>query len=71
MDKGEMDAEPEVTMDKRRLHTEAMEWEEESESRSVPGKKEKQREVVLNKVKGVPGDAFFEASDNSEQSDDG
>jgi hypothetical protein len=72
MEKSEMDTEPEVTMDKRRPQREAMEWEEESEPRPDAGKKGKEK-VATSKLKGVPDDAFFEASDDDQdsQSDDG
>jgi hypothetical protein len=64
MEKGEMDAEPEVTKDNPQ--GEAMEWQEESEPRSRVEKEGKQEEVVASKLKGVPGDAFFEASESDD-----
>lgn len=72
MERGEMDAEPEMTMDKSRPSTEAMELEGESEPRFRAGKG-KQKAVVASGRKGVPGDAFFEASDGEDQgqNDDG
>ncbi|KAF8499355.1 hypothetical protein JB92DRAFT_2743813 [Gautieria morchelliformis] len=73
MEKGKMDAEPEVTMDKRRSQEEAMEWQEASEPPAGVERKGKRKEVVASKLKGVPGDAFFEASESDDQgqSDDG
>lgn len=67
MERGEMDAEPEMTMDKRRPSMEAMQWEEKSEPRPCAGKKGKQKEVLMSMRKGIPDDAFFEAFDGEEQ----
>ncbi|KAF8588829.1 hypothetical protein K439DRAFT_1405640 [Ramaria rubella] len=67
METGEMDAEPEVTMDKRRLQSNAMDWEDEPESHPHSEKTGKQF-----RQKGVPGDTFFEDdSDDQHQSDGG
>lgn len=62
MEKGEMDSEPEVMMEKRLPQKEGMEWDEESEPRGERGK----QKVATSKSKGVPGDAFFEASDSDQ-----
>jgi hypothetical protein len=65
MEKGEMVAEPEETMDTGGMQGESMDWEEEQpeEPQARSGTKGKTKEVGPSKAKGVPGDAFFEASD--------
>jgi len=65
MEKGQMHAEPEETIDKAAMHSDTMEWEEAQDIRPSLG--EKRKEVVGPKrAKGVPGDTFFEASDESD-----
>lgn len=69
MENGELDQEPELSMDNRRDGDgNAMELDEQSQ----PSKKRilSQEKLPCSKPKGVPGDAFFEVSDGDEDEDE-
>ena len=66
MEKGEMDAEPELTMDSRKEgDLDTMEWDG-SENQTKSSKDKKRKDGKSSKSKGIQDDAFFQGSDEGE-----